>query len=497
MPKNPSPPPRLGPARLSHLSRLGPPCVSALVAFVIACWGLTTPSFWRDEAVTADLTGRTVPQLLRVLGEIDAVHGFYYLLMWPVTTVFGASELTLRLPSALAAAAAAGLTALLGRRLASDRLALTAGLLVALSPFLSRYAQEARQYTLVAALAVLSTWLLVRAEDRRGWAWYALSVVLLGYTHMFALLLLPAHVIARRDALRSWAVAAGAALVPLLGLVAFATSQRYQVSWIEPLTGKALLKLAQALGWGPIALIPAVLLIALGLWRYRPASPLLRVALPWLVLPPALLLGVSLVSPYYVQRYLLFCVPAAALLVAAGLETLSWKLAAPLVVAAAVATVPTHLDQRRQTARVDDLRALSEIITEHRRPGDAVLFTDVRMRPALTVYSSAYRDLDDVMRRTSPVAAGDLKGTEISRTRYAEALADRDRVWLIHNWIPFLPGSDRTAGAKRRALNETGLQKAGRWLYKGGEVLLYRRVPAAEEPVDVRPKRADPAGLAG
>ena len=480
------------------LSRLGPPCAAALVALAVACWGLTTPSFWRDEAVTADLTGRTVPQLLRVLGEIDAVHGFYYLLMWPVTTVFGVSELTLRLPSALAAAAAAGLTAALGRRLGSDRLGLTAGLLVALSPFLSRYAQEARQYALVAALAVLSTWLLVRAENRRGWAWYALSVVLLGYTHMFALLLLPAHVIARRDALRSWAVAAGAALVPLLGLVAFAMSQRYQVSWIEPLTGKALLRLAQALGWGPVLLVPALLLALLGLWRYRPASPLLRVAIPWLVLPPALLLGVSwLGSPYYVQRYLLFCVPAAALLVAAGLETLSWKLAVPLVAAAAAATVPVHLDQRRQDARVDDLRALSGIVAEHKRPGDVVLFTDVRFRPALAVYPSVYEGLDDIMRRTSPIAAGDLKGNEISRARYTEALAGTDRVWLIHNRIPFLPGSDWTSGAKRRTLRETGFEKADRWRYKGGEVLLYLRAPDPDEPKDVLPKRAEPGDLSG
>ncbi len=323
-------------------------------------------------------------------------------------------------------------------------------------------------------------------------------MVLLGYTHMFALLLLPAHVIARRDALRSWAVAAGAALVPLLGLVAFAMSQRYQVSWIEPLTGKALLRLAQALGWGPVLLVPALLLALLGLWRYRPASPLLRVAIPWLVLPPALLLGVSwLGSPYYVQRYLLFCVPAAALLVAAGLETLSWKLAVPLVAAAAAATVPVHLDQRRQDARVDDLRALSGIVAEHKRPGDVVLFTDVRFRPALAVYPSVYEGLDDIMRRTSPIAAGDLKGNEISRARYAEALAGTDRVWLIHNRIPFLPGSDWTSGAKRRTLRETGFEKADRWRYKGGEVLLYLRAPDPDEPKDVLPKRAEPGDLSG
>jgi len=287
-------------------------------------------------------------------------------------------------------------------------------------------------------------------------------------------------------------------MVPLLGLAAFAQTQRYQVSWIEPVTGKAMLKLAQALGWGPVLLVPCLLLVLLGLWRYRPASPLARVALPWLLLPPALLIGVSLVgSPYYVQRYLLYCLPAAALLVAAGLEVLSWKLAAPLVAAAAVAVVPPHADLRRQDGRVDDFRALAEIVTEHRRPGDAVLFADVRMRPALAVYPDAYRGLDDVMRRTSPVAAGDLKGREIPRARYAEALAAADRVWLIHNWIPFLPGSDWTLGAKRRALKETGFERTARWRYKGGEILLYERPPGPDGPPEVLPKRAAPADLAG
>ena len=471
-------------------SRLGPPLLTALVAFAVSCWGLTSPSFWRDEAVTADLTRRSVPQLLRVLHEIDAVHGCYYLVMWPFTTVFGVSELTLRLPSALAAAATAGLTTALGRRIGSLRLGLTAGLLVAVSPFLSRYAQEARQYTLVAALAVLSTLLLVRASDRRGWAWYALSVVLLGYLHLFALLILPAHVIARRDALRPWAAATGAALLPVAALAAFASTQRYQVSWIEPITGKGMLKLAQALGWGPYLLVPAVLLIALALWRYRPASPLIRTALPWLLLPPGLLVGVSLVSPYYVQRYLLFCVPAAALLIAAGLETLPWRIAVPLVAVAAAATVPLHLDLRRQNARVDDLRALAEIITEHKRKGDAVVFTDQRLRPVLSVYPSAYRGLDDVLRTSTPVASGDLKGREVSRARYAEALAADDRVWLIHNWVPFLPGSDWTAGAKKRVLREAGFERAARWRYKGGEVLLYQRSPAQDGPSSVQPKRA-------
>ena len=46
------------------------------------------------------------------------------------------------------------------------------------------------------------------------------------------------------------------------------------------------------------------------------------VALPWLVLPPLVLLGISLIRPVYVERYVIFGQPALALLCAAGLTWL-------------------------------------------------------------------------------------------------------------------------------------------------------------------------------
>ena len=46
---------------------------------------------------------------------------------------------------------------------------------------------------------------------------------------------------------------------------------------------------------------------------------LAAVCLPWLVLPPVLLLAVSFAHPLYVERYVLFCLPALALLTSAGL----------------------------------------------------------------------------------------------------------------------------------------------------------------------------------
>ncbi|GAB2806871.1 hypothetical protein GCM10022221_00310 [Actinocorallia aurea] len=460
------------------------PALAALAGLGAALWTLGTPSLWRDEAVTADLAGRSLPQLAAVLGKIDAVHAAYYALMQVWTAVAGDSVIALRLPSALAAAAAAGLTAALGRRLVSDRAGLIAGLLVAASPFVARHAQEARQYAIVMAVAALASWLLVRADGRRGWAWYALSVVALGAAHLFALLILPAHLLTRRKDWRAFLISTAAAMVPLSVLGYAAAGQRYQVGWIERPTWDGVGKLLEGLGWGPYFVLPAFALMAYAVFRRSPAVP---VALPWLVLPPVLLLGVSLVSPLYVQRYLLFCVPAAALLVAAGLDLLPdlglrWRPLAWAGLAVAVAAaVPAQLDVRRQDARVDDLRTLSDIVAAGKEDGDAVVFTDIRFRPVMDTYRQAWQGLDDVLLRTSPEKTGDLKGGEVGRGGYPAALAGAPRVWLVDNKVAFLPGSKAASPAKRAALESGGFVLVEEWRYKGGRIGLYRQSEALPE----------------
>jgi hypothetical protein len=52
--------------------------------------------------------------------------------------------------------------------------------------------------------------------------------------------------------------------------------------------------------------------------KLRPGHTLTAITLPWLVLPPAVLLAVSVLHPAYVDRYILFSLPALSLLTAAG-----------------------------------------------------------------------------------------------------------------------------------------------------------------------------------
>jgi mannosyltransferase len=98
-----------------------------------------------------------------MLGHTDVVNGAYYVLMWFVTRAAGTSALALRFPSAVGMAVAAGVTAALGRRLVSARAGLAAGLVFAALPSVTWYAQNARSYALVTALATIASYLLVRS----------------------------------------------------------------------------------------------------------------------------------------------------------------------------------------------------------------------------------------------------------------------------------------------------------------------------------------------
>ncbi|MEU4036711.1 glycosyltransferase family 39 protein, partial [Streptomyces collinus] len=298
----------------------------------LGLWGLDRSGMWRDEAVTFQVARRTVPQIWRLLHGVDAVHGLYYLLMHAVLTVHP-GEVVLRLPSVCAAALTAGLVAALGARLVRPRAGLWAGLLYAVSPMAGHYAQEGRSYALVAAGATGATLLFVRAVRavRKG-SWWAYGVVL-GLTcwlHEFAVLLLPAHALtlalARAGARvwRGWGCAAGAVGAALVPMVLVSRAQSAQVAWLrEPTWDTAAGLLRSCLGPTDGVYAVCLVLAAVGLTavpgrRGRPTCA--GVALPLLVVPPAALMLASQVAPLYVDRYVLYALSGAPLLVAAGAE---------------------------------------------------------------------------------------------------------------------------------------------------------------------------------
>ncbi|MDP9865143.1 mannosyltransferase [Streptosporangium brasiliense] len=255
-----------------------------MLAFVSVLWGIGTPSFWRDESVSVLAATMPFDELWRLLDDIDAVHALYYLMLRPFAAFGG--ETAARLPSALGVAGAAFGIAAIGRKLATPRVGLLAGLVYALLPMVSRYGQEARSYALVSAVAVAATWVLL-GERRSRYAGYGLLIALLGWFHLYALLLLPAHacvVVRRRAEIVPWLASlagAGALLAPL-ALIA-AGQREEQLFWLKVPGLDGLGQLGVDIAGGDAAwaapLLPALFLAALialvlfGIWRgVRPAG---------------------------------------------------------------------------------------------------------------------------------------------------------------------------------------------------------------------------------
>ncbi|WP_328667216.1 hypothetical protein OG905_09055 [Streptomyces sp. NBC_00322] len=492
-----------GHARWTHAAAWAPP----IVGLGLGMWGITGPSAWTDEIVTMDVARRSGSQLVQLLGHADAVHGLHYVLMYLVGQAAGVSEFTMRLPSAVAVAVAAAGLSWLGRLLGGPRLGLYAGLLLAVLPTASRYAQEARSFAFVMAVAVLATGALVKAlsGNARWQAGYAVLIALLGWFNVMGLLLVAAHGVTvallrpcRRVVMRLLlAQAAGiAAVVPLLVL---GFSQRSAVGEAPPVTAGTpygyftwLLTPGQDTLPGALKLLltlTALAAVALLIARRHKAPPLvLAVGVPWLAAPLLLLLAVSLGQPLFAYRYLLFCLPALALLlsVAGTVVPLSQQLLLGLLLAVPIAV--SHLAVRQQDSRSWDTTAVITTLQSRAAPGDGVLFSGGRCGLIASAYPEVFAQLPDLGTDETAAERGTLDNRPAHRALLHGRLARAPRVWHITCW--HLSSGARQAGARRTASQEQALTRAGlspayHHSARGLDITLYqRRPPTGRPPVD-------------
>ena len=460
----------------------------AAVTLAVMLWGITAPAYWGDEADTVSAESRSLPQLVRLLGHVDAVHGLYYLLMWPVVRVAGPGEFATRLPSAVAMAAAAAGIAAIGRRLASRRIGLCAGLVFAAMPVIGEQGHNARPYATVTAAAVAASWLLVRAAGDPRWRWFAAyggMLAVLGYLELDALLLVGAHAVAlrqlaqaddpqaRRGTSRRWAAAAFGAALAVAPLVVFGWAQRGQISWIHrPGWADARAMLA-SLGGGPPSLAAALWALAAigcatslaaargrrgaGGWR------LARLALPWLALPPAAMLAISQAMPVYNFRYVEFCVPALALLAGLGLAALGRVWRAGAAVLLVVLAVPAQLAMRVPGT---GLRQAASILAAAGRPGDAIVYPGTDIPPWYLAYPAGFARLDNIGMARSPAVSGRLYGVSVPLDLLKQREQHARRIWVVEmeSWQD--PARYLSSGFRLRHAWQLDHGRLRIWLYQ-------------------------------
>jgi mannosyltransferase len=425
---------------------------------VMLC-GIQGSSYWRDEAATLAAVHRSAGQLIAMLGHVDAVHGAYYLLIWVVVRAGGTGEFVTRLPSALAMAAASAGVAAIGGRLVSPRAGLFAGLVFAALPKVSWFGQDARSYAMVVAFATAASYLLVRMLDaggsRRRWlAAYAACLAALGLANVFALLIIPAHGLtvalagrqARRRAdgnapsLASWAAAAGLAVAAVTPLIVLAFRERGQIGWIQDAQTGGLSSVRQLVG--PLALFELmVLIMACGIMlsalrgpaavvtEWPPRLPAL--CLPWLLLPPAVLLAGSLIQPVYTFRYILFCIPAVALLAGAALAAAGRIAGTVALVMIMLAGLPAQIAERLPDGHGDNIRGIDRVIAANAQPGDGIYYQDNGARAFDAAYPYGLPMLRDIALQQAPAKMARLVGTNRQGARLHRALTGVHRLWVL------------------------------------------------------------------
>jgi len=511
--------------------------IPAAAALLLNGYQLGKLSLWRDEAYTVDAAHRSVGQIIALLHRTDAVNGTYYLLMHVVITFFGTSATAIRLPALLATAVTAAMIAALGMLLA--RLAdlpapgltgLLAGLLFAAAPEATRYAQDARAYAIVTMFATIATYLLVRALMAGTWwrwAGYALAIVAAGLFNLFSLLLVVAHgltVLAararhrRRDPdvpavrLSRWLVAVIAAGLALAPLAVVGASQRSQIAWLpKPDWGTAYDLVVSFCGDRPLV-VPILALALCGsvaglITRSRfqatqgaatqgaatqsqaswgPATPG-AVGLPWLLVPPVILLTVSQQgTPVYNGRYVVYCLPALALLCAAGLAAVAsvvsralprgwgavagWVPSAGVGALVAVLLIAPQQAIRLPASRPDNLRAAAAAVAAHGRPTDIVFYIPWNQRILGMGYPGPFRQLRDIALGVSPVASDTLLGTEVNLATWRHRLVNVSRIWLVTSigHRKLLKSADPLDRMELALLS--GMRLIGRW-HAGSDVL--------------------------
>ena len=384
---------------------------------------LGTKSLWLDEGATVALAHASWQHFAWVWWHGEAnLQTIYFLLMrgW---IQLGDSESWLRLPSALFGIATIPLLYVIARKFMPEEPALAAVALLTFSPTHVYYSQEARSYTLAILMVLLSTYFFVRAVEkcqRQDWMLWALVSTLAFYSHDFTALVLVAQagsLAFKRGPKRARPMLMWGSIIFLLALpgltyVFRASPENLHFIWMPRPSFREFWHLAGFFGGYGVKLAVAGILwgaAILTIWRRRHLSDdsdvlwLGALILLWALLPPLILAAISLLQPMFLQRYVVFSLPAALLLGALGMNALNkWKIGLLLVVLLCGMSIPAIV--RGYHKPREDWRAASAVVLSKAGSGDAVVFFPFYTRimldyyrdryagaaPALDVYAPAY-----------------------------------------------------------------------------------------------------------
>jgi uncharacterized membrane protein len=295
---------------------------------------------WYDEIVTLDQSVRAPLGQIVTTFPTNNQHTLFSILAHLSIAAFGEHPWSLRLPAMLLGVASIPALYLFARDFAGRAEALLASFLLAVAYHHVWFSQNARGYTAMLLLTILSSWLLLRGLQRgefRYFIWYGIVSALGVYAHLTMGFLVASHALicmappgllgidvaprARFRAVVGFAIAGGVSIalyVPLLsGMHSFFIEREHHQEVATP--SWALVALVRGLHAGASAWSAAAVgaaLVLAGLWSYLKQSPFVTALF---VLPGLATVGgtIALGRPL-LPRFLFFVAGFAVLILVRG-----------------------------------------------------------------------------------------------------------------------------------------------------------------------------------
>jgi mannosyltransferase len=454
-------------ANESKLTRLLLVALLLIIALgaALRIYKLDGDSLWLDEAYSIKFSHEAPAGIIEETAK-DVHPPLYYFALHYWMLALGDSEKSVRLLSALFGILALVVVYNVASRMFDRSTALLAAGLLALSRFHLEFSQEARMYSLLCLLSLLSIYYFLKLFDgkrsRYALAGYIAASALMMYTHVYSFFIIAAENLywltlffAQRDTFKRlwkrWLVAQtilAVLFVPWLSVQLQQFSRVQQGFWIPKLPPRLLLNtLVMYSGSNQLALIFSALIVlsVFAGWRGWKEAPLAEISsdesrksllsgrlklyllLLWLLCPIMLPYIVSqFSSPIFLPKYTIAALPAFTILAARGLLSLRFHqlrmIVALLLICFSLITLRNYFGSLKKDLWREAVAAISARV----KPSDLVLFNDQSGQVPFDYYLRR-SDLDE---KPFPDFKTTLTEENLpAALRYATE--GRQRIWLV------------------------------------------------------------------
>lgn len=188
-----------------------------ILAFLLRIYNIDKEGLWGDEIFSVMAARGTITEIVGTVNYGDLHPPFYYIVLHFWMKLFGDSEFSLRFISATFGILSVYVIYRVGKLIFNEKIGLLSAFLLSISYIGIRYAQEARSYSLLLLLILLSNYYFIaiikdtREKEKRDIkhiVGYFICTILLLYTHYFGIFYVIAqnlyYILIYRKDIRLW-----------------------------------------------------------------------------------------------------------------------------------------------------------------------------------------------------------------------------------------------------------------------------------------------------